>query len=70
MFREELLCEATFVLNGSGEIVAEGVFGFTDQRPDLAVVGGTQGFRNARGQLFVLPGPTEEATKLVFALLL
>jgi hypothetical protein len=34
------------------------------------VVGGTREFRNARGQMFQLPGPTPEQTKLVFALLL
>jgi hypothetical protein len=70
MFREEVFCEASFVLTDRGEIVVEGVFAFADQRPDLAVVGGTQEFRNARGQMFVLPGPTAEETKLVFALLL
>jgi hypothetical protein len=40
------------------------------QRPGLAVVGGTREFRNAHGQMFVLPGPTPEETRLVFALLL
>ena len=70
MFRQEQFVEATFVIRGRGQIVVEGVFGFTEQRPALAVVGGTREFRNARGQMFVLPGPTEEETKLVFALLL
>ena len=70
MFREELFCEASAILTGRGEIVAEGVFGFAEQRPALAVVGGTGQFRNARGQVFILPGPTEEETRLVFALLL
>jgi hypothetical protein len=70
MFREEVFVEATFVLTGRGQIVVEGLFGFTEQRPALAVVGGTREFRNARGQMFVLPGPTPEETKLVFALLL
>jgi opacity protein-like surface antigen len=70
MFRDELFVEATFVLSGRGQIVVEGLFGFTEQRPALAVVGGTREFRNARGQMFVLPGPTPGETKLVFALLL
>jgi hypothetical protein len=70
MFREEVFVEATFVIRGRGQIVVEGLFGFTEQRPALAVVGGTREFRNARGQMFVLPGPTPEETKLVFALLL
>lgn len=70
MFREEVFVEATFVINGRGQIVVEGLFGFTEERPALAVVGGTREFRNARGQMFVLPGPTPEETKLVFALLL
>jgi hypothetical protein len=70
MFREEVFVEATLVLTGRGQIVVEGLFGFTEQRPALAVVGGTRQFRNARGQMFVLPGPTPEETKLVFALLL
>jgi hypothetical protein len=70
MFREEEFVEATFILQGRGQIVVEGVLSFTEQRPALAVVGGTHEFRNARGQMFVLPGPTPEETKLVFALLL
>jgi hypothetical protein len=70
MFRQEDFVEATFILQGRGQIVVEGVLGFTEQRPALAVVGGTREFRNARGQMFVLPGPTPEETKLVFALLL
>lgn len=68
MFRQEDFVEATFVLQGRGQIVVEGAFSFTEQRPALAVVGGTGEFRNARGQMFVLPGPTPEETKLVFAL--
>ena len=67
MFRQEVFCEASAVLNGRDEIVAEGVIG-AEQRPVLAVVGGTGRFRNARGQVFILPGPTEEETRLVFAL--
>jgi hypothetical protein len=70
MFRQESFCEASAVLRGRGQIVAEGVFAFTRPRPVLAVVGGTGQFRNARGQVFILPGPTEEETRLVFALLL
>lgn len=70
MFREEVFAEGTFVLQGRGQIVVEGVFNFTEQRPTLAVVGGTRQFRNARGQMFILPGPTPEETKVVFALLL
>jgi hypothetical protein len=69
MFRQEIFCEASAVLNGRDEIVAEGVIG-AEQRPVLAVVGGTGRFRNARGQVFILPGATEEETRLVFALLL
>jgi hypothetical protein len=70
MFREEVFVEATFVINGRGDIVVEGRLGFTEERPALAVVGGTREFRNARGQMFVLPGPTPEQTRLVFALVL
>jgi hypothetical protein len=70
MFRDEVFTEGTFVLQGRGQIVVEGIFSFTEQRPAFAVVGGTREFRNARGQMFVLPGPTPEETKLVFALLL
>jgi hypothetical protein len=70
VFREEVFVEATFVLRGRGQIVVEGVLGSTEQRPALAVVGGTREFRNARGQMFVLPGPAPEETRLVFALLL
>ena len=70
MFRQEDFVEATSVLRGRGQIVVEGGLSFTEPRPVLAVVGGTGQFRNARGQMFVLPGPTPEKTKLVFALLL
>ena len=69
MFRQELFCEASAVLSARDEIVAEGVIG-AEQRPVLAVVGGTGRFRNARGQVFILPGATEDETRLVFALLL
>ena len=69
MFRQEVFCEASAVLSGRDEIVVEGVIG-AEQRPVLAVVGGTGRFRNARGQVFILPGATEEETRLVFALLL
>jgi len=69
MFRQEVFCEASAVLTGRGEIVVEGVIG-AEQRPALAVVGGTGQFRNARGQVFILPGATPEETRLVFALLL
>jgi hypothetical protein len=69
-FRQEVFVEATLILQGRGQIVVEGIVNFTEQRPALAVVGGTGEFRNARGQMFVLPGPTPEETKLVFALLL
>ena len=69
MFRQEVFCEASAVLSARDEIVVEGVIG-AEQRPVLAVVGGTGRFRNARGQVFILPGPTEEETRLVFALLL
>jgi allene oxide cyclase len=69
MFRQEIFCEASAVLSGRDEIVVEGVIG-AEQRPVLAVVGGTGRFRNARGQVFILPGATEEETRLVFALLL
>jgi allene oxide cyclase len=69
MFRQEVFCEASAVLRGRDEIVVEGVIG-AEQRPVLAVVGGTGRFRNARGQVFILPGPTQEETRLVFALLL
>ena len=51
----------------SGQIVTEGVFRDSEQRSVVAVVGGTGEFRNARGQMFILRGPT---TKLVLALLL
>jgi allene oxide cyclase len=67
MFRQEVFCEASAVLSGRDEIVVEGVIG-AEQRPVLAVVGGTGRFRNARGQVFILPGQTEEETRLVFAL--
>jgi hypothetical protein len=70
MFRQESFCEASGVLRGRGQIVVEGASAFTGPRPSLAVVGGTGEFRNARGQVFILPGPTPEETRLVFALLL
>ena len=65
MFRQEVFCEASAVLNGTDEIVVEGVIG-AEQRPVLAVVGGTGRFRNARAQVFILPGATEEETWLVW----
>jgi hypothetical protein len=68
MFRDEIFAEFSVLLDGRGEIVAEGILGVTDPRPDFAVVGGTGEFRNARGQVFAPQAPDE--IKLVFALLL
>jgi hypothetical protein len=71
MFRDENFAEITILLDGRGQILVEGIAGppDTDPQPVFAVVGGTGEFRNARGQVFDLPGPPGEAT-LVFALLL
>jgi hypothetical protein len=69
MFRDELYCQGSFVFDGKGQIIVEGVL--PGAPPDtLAVTGGTGKFRNARGQAFLLPGPNEGETKFVFALLL
>jgi hypothetical protein len=71
MFRDENFVEITFVLDGRGQILVEGLAGPPETDPQLlfAVVGGTGEFRNARGQVFDLH-PTPDVTKLVFALLL
>jgi hypothetical protein len=45
MFRGDVLCDATFVLAGRGQLTIEGV-GLT-----FAVTGGTGEFRKARGQM-------------------
>ncbi|HSO54502.1 MAG TPA: DUF2182 domain-containing protein, partial [Actinomycetes bacterium] len=45
MFRGDVLCDATFVIDGKGQLTIEGV-GLT-----FAVTGGTGRFRQARGQL-------------------
>ena len=72
MFRDEIFAEVTILLDGRGQILLEGIAGppETDPQPVVAVVGGTGEFRNARGQVFRLPGPTPDEIKLVFALLL
>jgi hypothetical protein len=70
MHRGEAFGEASFILQGRGQILVEGVIDLANPRGEFAVVGGTGEFRNARGQLFTLPGPTPEQTRLVFALLL
>jgi hypothetical protein len=70
MFRGRAFGEASFTLDGRGQILVEGVIDLASPRGEFAVVGGTREFRNARGQVFQLPGPTPEQTKLVFALLL
>ena len=70
MFRGQAFGEASFTLDGRGQILVEGVIDLADPQGEFAVVGGTREFRNARGQLFQLPGPTPEQSKLVFALLL
>jgi hypothetical protein len=45
MFRGDVLCDATFVIDGKGQLTIEGV-GLT-----LAVTGGTGRFKQARSQL-------------------
>jgi hypothetical protein len=70
MFRDEIFAEVSVLLDGRGQILFEGIAGLTDPLPNLAVVGGTGEFRNARGQVFSVPPPTPDETKLVFALLL
>jgi hypothetical protein len=70
MLRGEAFGEGSFILPGRGQILVEGVIDLANPRGEFAVVGGTREFRNARGQVFQLPGPTPEQTKLVFALLL
>jgi len=71
MFRDEIFAEVSVLLDGRGQILFEGIADLNDPQPNLAVVGGTGEFRNARGQVFRLPPPTpEDDLKLVFALLL
>jgi hypothetical protein len=70
VFRDEIFAEVSVLLDGRGQILFEGIAGLTDPQPNLAVVGGTGEFRNARGQVFSVPPPTPDETKLVFALLL
>ena len=69
MFRDEDFGEFTLLLDGRGQILAEGVGDPTDPQPDFAVTGGTGEFRNARGQVFDLH-PTPDEIKLVYVLLL
>ena len=54
MFADEVLCDATFVLAGRGQLTIEGV------GLNLAVTGGTGEFRKARGQLHETFLPTGE----------
>jgi hypothetical protein len=54
MFGDDVLCDATFVLDGKGQLTIQGV------GLDLAVTGGTGRFKKARGQLhetFLQPRP-------------
>jgi hypothetical protein len=54
MFGNDVLCDATFVLDGRGQLTIEGV-GLT-----FAVTGGTGRFKKARGQLHETFLPTGE----------
>jgi hypothetical protein len=54
MFRDDVLCDASFVIAGSGQLLVHGV-GLT-----FAVTGGTGEFRKARGQMQETFLPTGE----------
>jgi hypothetical protein len=54
MFRGDVLCDATFVIAGRGQLTIEGV------ALSLAVTGGTGEFKKARGQLHETFLPTGE----------
>jgi hypothetical protein len=54
MFRGDVLCDATFVIAGRGQLTIEGV-GLT-----FAVTGGTGQFRKARGHMHETFLPTGE----------
>lgn len=64
MFRDELLCDASFVLDGRGQIIVHGL-----SRTTFAVTGGTGEFATARGQLDESLSPTGES-RFVFTLFL
>jgi hypothetical protein len=63
MFRGDVLCDATFILAGRGQLTIEGV------NLTFAITGGTGEFRKARGQMRETFLPTGEF-RFVFTLFL
>ena len=63
MFRDDVLCDATFILDGRGQLTIEGA------TLTFAVTGGTGEFARARGQLHETFLPTGEF-RFVFTLYL
>jgi hypothetical protein len=61
MFRDDVLCDATFILVGRGQLTIEGA------TLTFAVTGGTGEFAKARGQLHETFLPTGEF-RFVFTL--
>jgi hypothetical protein len=64
MFRDDLLCDASFIIAGKGQLIIHGA-----SRATFAVTGGTGDFNKARGQVQESFLPTGEF-KFVFTLYL
>lgn len=54
-FRDTIRCIGSFIIDGKGQIVADGVEGRTGQPDLIAVVGGTGQYAQARGDALVTP---------------
>ncbi len=71
MFDNKVLCNSTYVVNGRGALMGQGLITFGAREFDIAIIGGTGDYRTARGVVHVTvlqPQPPNRVEELRFEL--